>query len=179
MTSDAIELADRVAAQVGPDVARRVQAALLLWALGSAPACVRDAAPGGVWDAATRAVGAVSQGAPADAAPLDAFAGWLDAHSTDWATREALSEIRYALDRVLGSPREVALGDTAHEIVRAAGLWLWDELLSEASADCGVSDGRQHAQEVVRDAAVEEAHRALSEILRRPLGLPKPEDRKE
>jgi hypothetical protein len=167
---DAVALAVQLAKSGAREDVVRAQAELVLWAFEHAPAMVKAWPPQGPWDAAVLAVRQVAAGDTPDTAVLGQFFRWIAAQSTDWATREALDQLYYGVERVLGpftgGHPDPDVESTVDELVRAAGLWAWDELLSEAS-EYGDPGGEQAAQEAVRERDERVAHVALAGILRR------------
>ncbi len=166
---DAESLAQRLSKVAPREDLLRAQAQMVLWAFDRAPAMVKDWAPRSAWDAAVQAVRQVAVGETPDTAALHAFHVWVAAQSTDWATREALDQLYYGLEQVLGTftggHPEPEPDAVVYDLVRGAGLWAWDELLSEAS-EYGDATGAQSAQEAVRERDVRDAHAALAAILR-------------
>jgi hypothetical protein len=169
---DAIELAAAIGPTLARDVALRVQARMVAWALGAIPMPILEAnAPGGPWARIAAAVDDVVAGRPHDAEVLGMLQRWHASQSPDWATQQAIEQMSDALTRVLAPGSglegfEPDLEATAFEIVRATGYWAWDEMLSEDVAYAGDRDGRQAAQEDERDRAQAAAHHALRAILR-------------
>jgi hypothetical protein len=170
--TDALTLAQRAMGVGGPEALMRAQIEMVRWGVASIPAWSSLAGLEERVKALYVALDKVFDDRASGVVIQRGFETWIDSLSLDWATREAFESLSRSIERVFQPdlwnlpPDGTDLPETACEIVRAAGLWEWDELLSEAS-EFGDHGGEHAAQEKVREKVEAEANRALCAILRR------------
>lgn len=152
----------------------RAQASITLWGLRSMPVARSDFARGPLtaWSRAVAAVEEAARGGETAPPVSEAFGDWVRGFSTDWATGQSLESLGEAVARVL-SPSDWGLGagetdlvSTCEEVIRAAGMWDWDESLTYCYFDFGSMEKEYWAQEIRRDEAQDAARAAIVEILR-------------
>lgn len=159
-----------MSARCSPEIAVIVLIRALVWTLdslakrfGTAPESLVDLR------AALARTNHLTDWGPSERSLVATFMEWAGDRLSDWASDQARSKVEEALDCLFDwsfdpERAEHELPGQLDELVRAEGLWDWDELLAEADlADALMNDYLDRL--IVRDEQEMQARRAFLTIL--------------
>lgn len=178
-STDPIELAEIAMRQLPREAVLRAQIDVVLWGLSTVPIGRKDLPREGAeeWRETMSALAAMLADAPCSRTVAQRFRAWVDRTISDWATNEALSELSilvhdlvYAHTSALETGTcDVDLDGAVYGVIRAVGLWEWDEMLAE-EAGFGTRIDEHDAQIARQEDIRFAAKRVLCDLLRHRLG---------